>query len=82
MIKHWHLITGVEPDSIAEECGVEPGDRIGSINGHEIEDFFDYQYYIEEEYLEVEVLTKDGEECTLIIEKEEEEDLGLTFESF
>lgn len=82
MIKHWHLITGVEPDSIAEECGLEPGDRIGSINGHEIEDFFDYQYYIEEEYLEVEVLTKDGEECTLIIEKEEEEDLGLTFESF
>ena len=36
MIKHWHLITGVEPDSIAEECGLEPGDRIGSINGHEI----------------------------------------------
>ena len=30
----------------------------------------------------MEVLTKDGEECTLIIEKEEEEDLGLTFESF
>lgn len=82
MKKQWHLITGVEPGSIAEECGLEPGDRIGAVNGHEIEDFFDYQYYIEEEFLQVEVLTKDEEECTLEIEKDEEEDLGLTFESF
>lgn len=82
MKKQWHLITGVEPGSIAEECGLEPGDRIGAINGHEIEDFFDYQYYIEEEFLSVEVLTRDDEECTLEIEKEEEEDLGLAFESF
>ena len=82
MKKQWHLITGVEPGSIAEECGLEPGDRIGAINGHEIEDFFDYQYYIEEEFLSVEVLTRDDEECTLEIEKEEEEDLGLVFESF
>ena len=82
MKKQWHLITGVEPGSIAEECGLEPGDRIGAVNGHEIEDYFDYQYYIEEEFLQVEVLTKDDEECTLEIEKEEDEDLGLTFESF
>ena len=82
MEKQWHLITGVEPGSIAEECGLEPGDRIGAVNGHEIEDFFDCQYYIEEEFLRVEVLTKDGEECTLEIEKEEDEDLGLVFESF
>ena len=82
MEKQWHLITGVEPGSIAEECGLEPGDRIGAVNGHEIEDFFDYQYYIEEESLRGEDLTKDGEECTLEIEKEEDEDLGLVFESF
>lgn len=82
MKKQWHLITGVEPESIAEECGLEPGDQIGAINGHVIEDFFDYQYYIEEDFLRIEILTKDGEECTLEIEKEEDEDLGLIFESF
>ncbi len=82
MKKQWHLITGVEPGSIAEECGLEPGDRIGAVNGHEIKDYFDYQYYIEEEFLQVEVLTKDDEECTLEIEKEEDEDLGIRFESF
>ena len=33
------------------------------------------------EYLDVLILTKDGEECVLEIEKDEDEDLGITFES-
>ena len=81
MGKQFHVITVVEPGSIAEECGLEPGDRIARINGNEIEDIFDYQYYIQEDFLEVQVLTKDDEECTLEIEKEEDEDLGIEFES-
>lgn len=81
MKKQLHVIAAVEPGSIAEECGLEPGDRIAEINGNEIEDIFDYQYFIQEEFLNVLVLTKDDEECTLEIEKEEEEDLGIQFES-
>lgn len=81
MKKQLHVITAIEPCSIAEECGLEPGDRIARINGNEIEDIFDYQYYIQEEFLNVLVLTKDGEECILEIEKEEDEDLGIVFES-
>ena len=81
MKKHLHKIASVEPGSIAEELGLEPGDAIEEINGNEIEDIFDYQYYVEEEYLDVLVLTKDGEECMLEIEKDEDEDLGIMFES-
>lgn len=81
MKKHVHKVASVEAGSIAAECGLEPGDAIAAVNGHTIEDIFDYQYYIEEEFLEVQVLTKDGEECLLEIEKEEEEDLGIVFES-
>ena len=81
MKKHLHIIASVESGSIAEELGLEPGDAIEEINGNEIEDIFDYQYYVEEEYLDVLVLTKDGEECVLEIEKDEDEDLGITFES-
>ena len=81
MKKHLHVIASVESGSIAEELGLEPGDAIEEINGNEIEDIFDYQYYVEEEYLDVLVLTKDGEECVLEIEKDEDEDLGITFES-
>lgn len=82
MKKQWHLITGVETGSIGEECGLEPGDKLGNVNGNEITDIFDYQYYIQENYLEVEILTKDGQECLLEIEKDEEEDLGIHFESY
>lgn len=65
MKKHLHKIAWVEPGSIAEELGLEPGDAIEEINGNEIEDIFDYQYYVEDEYLDVLILTKDGEECVL-----------------
>lgn len=82
MKKQWHLITGVETGSIGEECGLEPGDKLGNVNGNEITDIFDYQYYIQENYLEVEILTKGGQECLLEIEKDEEEDLGIHFESY
>lgn len=81
MKKHLHKIASIEPGSIAEELGLEPGDAIEAINGNEIEDIFDYQYYVEDEYLDVLVLTKDGEECILEIEKDEDEDLGIVFKS-
>ena len=81
MEKQLHVIAAVSPNSIAEECGLEKGDAVVSINGKQIKDIFDYQYYIEEEYLEMVIRTVDGEECLLEIEKEEEEDLGIVFES-
>lgn len=74
-----HEIVTVEPGSIAQECGLEPGDCIVKINDNIIQDIFDYQYFLTDEYLEVLVRTKDGEECLLEIEKDEEEDLGITF---
>ncbi len=76
-----HLITGVVPGSIAEELGLEPGDRIVSIGDTPVRDVFDYRYLCEDEFLTVQVLTKDGEDVTLEIEKDEDEDLGLIFES-
>lgn len=76
-----HRIASVVPGGIAWELGLEPGDAVTAINGNEIADIFDYQYYVEDAYLEVAVLTKDGEECLLEIEKDEDEDLGIVFES-
>ena len=68
MKKHLHIIASGESGSNAEELGLEPGDAIEEINGNEIEDIFDYQYYVEDEYLDVLLLTKDGAECVLEIE--------------
>ncbi len=76
-----HRITAVEAGSAADELGVEPGDRLIAIGGNEIEDIFDYRYYCEDSYLEVLLEKADGEEWLLEIDKEPEEDLGLTFEN-
>ena len=32
-MKHEHIVKAVEPGSIAQELGIEPGDRLLSING-------------------------------------------------
>lgn len=60
--------------------GIEKGDKLISINDNEIEDVFDYHYYVNDEYLVVLIQKPDGEEWELEIEKEYEEDLGITFE--
>lgn len=79
-MKHEHIIKSVEPESIAEELGLEPGDKLLRINGQEIEDVFDYHYYVNEEELILLVEKADGEEWELEIEKDYEEDLGINFE--
>lgn len=76
-----HVIYKVQPQSIAEELELEPGDILLSVNGHKIEDVFDYHYYTNEEYLTVMIQKPDGEEWELEIEKEYEEDLGIEFEN-
>ena len=79
-MKHEHKISSVEPYSIAEELGIEPGDKLLTVNGNEIEDIFDYRYYIEEEELLLLIEKPNGEQWELEIEKEEYEDLGMEFE--
>lgn len=79
--KRGHVIKQVEKGSIAEEMGLEPGDSILAVDGTEIEDIFDYQFLIQDTYIEVLVGTKDGEECLLEIDKDFDEDLGIVFEN-
>ena len=76
-----HKIKAVEPDSIAQELELEPGDVLLEINGEKVEDIFDYHYLINEEYLELLVRKANGEEWELEIEKEYEDDLGIVFEN-
>ena len=79
--KHEQIVRGVIPGSIAEELEIRPGDTVLAVNGQEIEDIFDYQFLIEDEYVEILLRTIEGEELLLEIEKEEHEDIGLAFDS-
>ncbi|MCM1254027.1 MAG: DUF512 domain-containing protein [Clostridium sp.] len=76
-----HTIKTVRKNSIAEELGIAPGDILLQINGEDITDIFDYQYLIQDEYIEVLVRKPDGEEWLLEIDKEYDEDLGVEFEN-
>ncbi len=75
------MIREVAPGSIAAELEIEPGDVLLSINGEAVEDVFDYHYLSSDEYLEVLIRKSYGEEWELEIEKEYEDDLGITFEN-
>jgi putative radical SAM enzyme (TIGR03279 family) len=80
-VKKQHVIYEIEPGSIAEEMELAPGDILVSINGKKIEDVFDYHYLVNDDYLVVVVKKQNGEEWELEIEKEYQEDLGITFEN-
>ena len=79
--KNKNIIKEIQPNSIAEELeDLEAGDAVISINDTQIEDIFDYQFLIQDEYLELLVQKKNGEEWLYEIEKDFDEDLGLVFE--
>ena len=75
-----HIIKEVMQDSIAWELGIEAGDRLITVNGQEIEDVFDYHFYVNDEELVILIEKPDGEEWELEIEKDYDEDLGIEFE--
>ncbi|MFT4004312.1 MAG: DUF512 domain-containing protein [Lacrimispora sp.] len=80
MSKRGHVIKEIEPGSIAQQLDLEPGDAVLSIDGHELEDIFDYEYYVNSESILMVVIKENGEEWELEIENQYE-DLGITFEN-
>ncbi len=76
-----HIVKRVLPGSIAEELEIEAGDRLVSIDDAEIEDIFDYQFMIQDTYVELVLEKPDGEQWLLEVEKDYDEDLGLEFEN-
>lgn len=76
-----HVIGRVMPGSIAEELEIEAGDRLLTIDNTEIEDIFDYQFLVQDTYIEVLIEKPDGEQWLLEVDKDFDEDLGIEFEN-
>jgi len=72
-------VAKVMSNSIAEEVGIEVGDKLISINENEVKDIIDYKFLITDEYLVIEVEKPDGEIWEIEIEKDYDEDLGIVF---
>lgn len=79
MLNSSHKIAQVTEGSPAENAGLIPGDIITKINNAQLVDIFDYHYYSDDADITVELLHEDGTTSTVLVEKEEGEDLGVIF---
>lgn len=79
-MKNFAVVKSVDAGSIAEELGIEAGDVVSSINGTDIEDYFDYKFLSDDEEITLCVKKKNGEKCVFEIYNEDMEDLGINFE--
>ena len=75
-------ITSVEPGSPARRARIHKGDTLISINGNAITDVLDYRFYMTDEHLEILLCDQEKKLRTVMVEKDEYDDLGLEFETY
>jgi putative radical SAM enzyme (TIGR03279 family) len=69
-------ITRIIPDSIADNLGIRPGDKLVKVNDRTIADEIDYRYYSTEENVNL-LIQRNHEQILFEIEKEYNEDIGI-----
>ncbi len=75
-------ISGILPKSLAAYAGIEGGDILVSINGNEIRDFLDLEFYAADFSLSLELIRKNGAKQTICIQRESKQPLGLEPEPY
>ena len=76
------VITSVDHRSPAQRAGIRPGEKLLTINGHEIVDVLDYRFYGYDAKCRLELLEPNGSVRNVQIKKEEGLDLGLNFDTY
>ena len=72
-------ISAIEPDSLADEAGLRPGDQVLTVNGQPVRDPVDYRFQTTDDLVELEVV-HDGELALVEFEKPIDEPLGIEFD--
>jgi putative radical SAM enzyme (TIGR03279 family) len=73
------IVKSVEPESVAEVLGLQPGDVISHINGRALRDVIDAQFFAAEDRVEATVL-RNGETRIVSTVREDGQALGILFE--
>lgn len=74
-------ISNVRRHSLAEKAGIQPGEKLCSVNGCNVQDIIDLSFLTSDEVVELEIENAAGAKRLVQIEKYPDEDLGLEFES-
>ncbi len=74
-------ISSVKRHSPASRHFIKAGDKLISVNGNEIRDILDYQFYIDEEELTLEIEKESGKRKKVKINNSDK-DIGLEFETY
>ena len=72
-------IIAIEPESIASELGLQPGDELLEINGERVRDHLDFRFHEGDENLTLKI-ARSGEVILFDIEKRDGERIGMNFE--
>ena len=72
-------ISAVTPGSLAEEAGLEAGDRVLGVNGAPIRDQLDYRFQTTDDFVALDVIHQ-GEQGVVEFDKPTDEPLGIEFE--
>ncbi len=75
------IVNSVLEGSIAEELGITKGDVILSIDGEDMEDMIDFNYFCKSEIITIEVEKPNGDIEEIELEKDYDDELGIVFES-
>ncbi len=74
-------ISNVRRHSLAEKAGIQPGEKLCSVNGCNVQDIIDLSFLTSDEVVELEIENAVGAKRLVHVEKYPDEDLGLEFES-
>ena len=76
------LIQNVLPKSLAEKNGIKSGDLLLAVNGQEVRDFLDLEFYTSDYEFELEIVSAEGIPLKVNIQREEKSFLGIEPEPY
>ncbi|MEX1308453.1 MAG: DUF512 domain-containing protein, partial [Eubacteriales bacterium] len=74
-----YIVKTVDPNSIAEEVGIMPGDEIVDFNNQPFVDIIDFYFFVSKQRFSIGYINEKGETVKVKIQKLPEENLGITF---
>src|SRR5438045_1764467 len=73
-------VSRIEQNSIADELGILPGTELLTVNGRELADFFDWEFFTADDDLIIDARLPDGEAVVYDVERPEGEGMGVELE--